>query len=152
MAKTMRLAILLIAILCLVPGCDDETGGETDPNGPCDPSLAADRCLGTSLIQICSDESGTWETVEECGANHRCTERDFCDVWRERSGMPDCPDYGLSSFRRSEGFLAVCEYVEPLDGTSCSAKCKNDCAAVSCICVSETNGECLCVGCGSESY
>jgi hypothetical protein len=34
------------------------------------------------------------------------------------------------------------------DETSCSDECDNQCAAVDCSCLSETNGECECEGCG----
>lgn len=81
MTKTIRLSILLVAILCLVPGCDDEADGN------CRVGYDGDRCLTTSLLQTCPEESqtcpesgdpdygefctSTW-TLVNCGPNHQC--------------------------------------------------------------------------------
>lgn len=147
MAKTTCLAILLVAILCLVPGCDDET--DIDPNGPCDPTMDLQRCLGLKGIQRCSIESGTWEDDGECDPDHRCTARSRCEVWRTIEKAEEantCPDI----LRRLKGHVAECEYVEPPGTTSCSDECDNDCAFVSCHCISETPDNCICAECDSD--
>lgn len=43
------------------------------------------------------------------------------------------------------GGLAGC------DETSCSDDCDNQCAALDCTCLTETNGDCECAGCGELS-
>lgn len=81
MVKTIRFAILLVAILCIVPGCDDET--DIDPNGPCDPATyeEAYRCMDawkqacrdtTGKIVYGDDPPGTWEYSDDCGGNLTC--------------------------------------------------------------------------------
>lgn len=35
--------------------------------------------------------------------------------------------------------------------SSCTSDCDEQCAAVDCTCVSETNGDCACDGCGETA-
>ena len=115
--RTIRLAILLFPVLCLLPGCDDET----DPNGPCDVSTHSEayRCLGTKVIQVCRDSTGgiaygddppgTWQYDDECGGNLTCTRIDACDAWRDDPDPTPCPD----DVRQSGETYVDCVYVGP---------------------------------------
>jgi len=111
MAKSIRLAILLLAILCLVPGCDDET----DPNGACDVEGIYDayRCRG-NVIQECRDSDGevaygddppgTWQDAMDCD---EFLEDRTCGTYPFETG-------GADHLAEYEGDLVVaCLEVEP---------------------------------------
>ena len=95
MAKSICLAILLAAVLCLVPGCDDADAGDSS----CDWHTPYEhrRCQNASVIQACREQpdgSGAWERDRECTDNLSCTQVDLCDLWRAPPilGEGPCPD------------------------------------------------------------
>lgn len=154
-----------LTMLVMFAGCD----GDGSTAAPCDPVVDDERCSGSAIRQICSEDSLTWTWLEGCGNNEACSYVSGVDQTRcalENPRPCEAPttlrDYDSVDDDECEngfcmrwgGFRGMCVPDHCIDGLQNGDELHIDCGG-SCLCADgmpcESDGDCRSTWCQNAS-